>query len=128
MTAKPPLDIGGQLTWIAWILQELPAHAPEIEPILEDALKLSGLKEFRNLKFRRAKGLPVFGQVPSYPYADQNAIAQLIARIQNYLATVPEVEAPIGRVLPAGMEYEAIDFPVGEIEILGTHYNAPLGE
>lgn len=121
-----PLDLAGQVTWLAWTLQEIPIASPAVTPILQQALKLGGIQEFRNLRYRKAKGQTVFGQIEAYPQATANDTAALIKAIADQLAALPEIVVPQGEYLNPGDEWQETIIPASEMAIADTKYSAPL--
>jgi hypothetical protein len=121
-----PLDLAGQVVWMAWTLQELPIAMSDLTPLLEKALKLGGIQEFRNLRYRKAKGQPVFGQVETYPQASANDTEALIKNIRDRLSNLPAIVIPDGDYMQPGPNWESLTIPISEVEISETRYTAPL--
>lgn len=98
----------------------------EVLPILDKALALGGIREFKNLRYRKSKGQTVFGQVPSYPQGTANDTEALLKTIADYSAKLTPIAIPQGEYVPPGPDWQPIETPAAELAIADTHYTAPL--
>jgi hypothetical protein len=101
-------------------------NSDAIAQTLQTALNLGGIREFKNLRYRKAKGQTVFGQVPSYPRASANDTEALIKEVSDRLTTLPEIYIPAGEPMNTGPGWTAIETDAAEVTIAETYYVPPM--
>ncbi len=124
MTTNNPLDIAAQIAQIAWTVQENPGDRRLIEPVLQRALKLAGLRDINPLKLRKVQGKSIYGQITGYPQASDRDIRQLQTEIERVLGSLTNIRVPQDK--PITPAVEAIDAPATALLFEDFRYAPPL--
>ena len=125
---SPPLDAAAHVAVVKRTLANVQDRA-QVDPILDEVLRLAGIADIEALIARQQQGLSVYGVIEPYPIGSQAELAAAIAALRT-LAIAP-VSVPAGRPIVPG---EGWSIPEAEIsiealktlELEDLHYESPL--